>query len=345
MNKVYIILINYKRHTDTIECLESILKSGYSNFQVFVVDNSPDDTSVTQLLNWMNNGRENIETAYSQLVYPLVSKPVSHTFITEKDLSEGAATISDEKVILVKTTNRGFAAANNLALKHIMHTGAEDSLIWILNNDTVIAKDSLEQLVVFSNAKGPRVVVGSKLMFYYKPNILQAVAGRYNRWMGSTYHVGEGEVDNGQYDSFTFGDDNYIVGASIFMHRQFLDEVGLMDENYFLYYEELDWFLRAKNYAYSCALQPNAVVYHKEGTSIIDKSGQKKDTSLAEYYSIINRVKFTKQWYKWCLPSVLAGVVFALVKRILRGNTALVKKASIGVFNVLFTKKQSRFNS
>lgn len=332
MNKVYIILVNYKGHDDTIECLESLLKSDYTNFQVFVVDNSPDDTSVNKLLSWMNNGPESIETLYPQLVYPLVDKPLPYAFITESNLLEKKPVLT-EKVVLVKSTNRGFAAANNVVLKHIINNGADDSLVWILNNDTVVERNCLAELVDFSNAQGSETLIGSKLFFYHQKGILQAVAGRYNRILGSTYHIGEGEIDTGQYDDFSFSDDNYVIGASMFLSKKFLTRAGLMNEDYFLYYEELDWGLRGRKNGFKTALQPAAKVYHKEGASI---RGERGRSDFSDYYSIVNRLKFTRKWYPGCIFTVLPGVIYALLKRLLKGKFRFVARVTPQVIKVLY---------
>src|ERR1700710_2636018 len=128
---------------------------------------------------------------------------------------------------------------------------------------------------------------------------------------------------------------DYIVGASVFLPKLFLDRIGLMCEEYFLYFEELDWMETGAKHGYSMAIVPGAIVYHKEGASIMGINDQ-KDTSIAEYYSITSRVRFIKKWYPYCLVTVMVGVIFALIKRLIQGKFSLVKKASIGVARILF---------
>jgi len=338
MNKVYIVIVNYTKYKDTIECLESVLKLTYSNFQILLIDNSPDYLSYAQLKDWSGNQQYEVATEFNTIVYPLVEKPVSTIFFdSENEFRAHLATL-DAKIVVIKAQNRGFAAANNIALAYINEKAEESSFIWILNNDVVVEKNCLKNLVSFFDSHDLNHIVGSKLRFYYKPQLLQAVAGRYNKWLGSTYHIGEGEVDAGQYDDFKLGENNYIVGASMFIPKLFLTKVGLMTEDFFLYYEELDWVLRGKKQGFGCALQSNAIVYHKEGTSIIGSGdAPKRDTSMAEFYSIVNRVKISKKWFKKCLPTVLLGVLFALTKRLTTGKAKLAKEAGSTVLNVLFS--------
>lgn len=338
MNKVYIVLVNYNNYSDTIECVESLLKSNYQNFQLFIVDNSTDDSSLKEFSNWAVNNSygEEIKTNFEDLVLPLTLKPVDHEIINESEVNSSGK-IYERKVTIIRAKNNGFAAANNIALKYILNNGEHDSLIWILNNDTVVEKDTLYNLVNFYlNNSDKLYLIGAKLKYYYHPDLLQAVAGKYNTWLGKHYHVGEGQKDSGQFDDYKFAKNDYIVGASIFLPKSFIETAGLMNEDYFLYFEELDWVNKGYKYGFQMAFAPNAIIYHKEGASILKPKGKERNTFTAEYYSITNRVRFIKKWYPQCLPTVMLGVFAALIKRILQGKFSLVKKTTAGVFKVLF---------
>ena len=335
MNKIYIVVINYNKFNDTVECLESLLKSNYLNFQIFIVDNSIDKSSVNYFSNWLtsNNGID-IDTDFEYLVFPLENKPIAHTIISEKEFSTSDK-LFEEKITIVTTVNNGFAAANNIILNYILKKGDPDSMVWMLNNDTVVKNDTLSSLVNFYRDNvSARYILGSKLMFYHSPNTIQAIAGEYNKWIGKHTHVGSGEKDNGQFDNYKPQKMSYVVGASMFFPKLFLEEVGLISEDYFLYFEELDWMQEGTKRGYKMALAPDAIVYHKEGASII---GKDNDTSMAEYYSITNRVRFIKKWYPWYLITIMPGVVFALLKRLIQGKFDLVKKTSFSIFKILLT--------
>ena len=154
--------------------------------------------------------------------------------------------------------------------------------------------------------------------------------------MGQHKHIGDGEEDFGQYDNYVPGKMDYIVGASMFLPKLFIEQTGLMCEDYFLYFEELDWLKTGSKHGYTMAIVHNAVVYHKEGSSITGSNGKKSDKSIAEYFSITSRVRFIKKWYPYCLVTVMIGVIWALVKRLIKGKFSLVKKTSITVFKILF---------
>lgn len=340
MSKVFIVLVNHIKYRDTIECLESVLKSSYQNFEIIIIDNSPNDDSESNIRQWLNgeyNSAE-INTLFPELVYPTLGKPVSYTYLKEVQL-EKAEQATNNKVLFIRAANRGFAAANNLAFNYILKGPNQSSFVWLLNNDTVIEKETLKNMVDFYKGNDPIYVIGSKLKYYYKKDRLQAICGRYNKWLGSTYHIGEGETDNGQYDNYIMSDDNYIVGASMFFPFVFLNAAGMMNEDYFLYYEEMDWILKGRQCGFTIALQPTAIVYHKEGASIEGASlnGKSKDKSVADYFSIVNRLKFTKKWHPKCTFSVTIGVFYALFKRLLKGRFEFVERVTKVIIKVLFT--------
>jgi GT2 family glycosyltransferase len=338
MNKVYVVIVNYKKYSDTIECLESVLKSNYADFQIFVVDNSPDDSSSSYFSDWVNtNSYSGITTNFNNLVFPLEDKPISHVFVNESECSNSDI-LFDERIVFIRSTNRGFAAANNIVLNYVLSRGVNSSLIWLLNNDTVVERNTLINLAAFYEQNpGGKFVCGGKLRFYHNPDVIQAIAGNYNKWIGKHIHIGSGEIDTGQYNNYATGKMDYIVGASMFFPKLFVEEAGLMCEDYFLYFEELDWMEMGIKKGFKPIVVPNAIIYHKEGSSIIGDENGKKDFTTAEYYSITNRVKFIKKWYPWNLITIMPGVIWALVKRIMQGKLSLVKQASGTIIKILLT--------
>jgi GT2 family glycosyltransferase len=317
MGKVYIIIVNYKKYIDTIECLESVIKSDYKNFQVLLIDNSPSESSSVNLTRWFNNEYGKVETLYESLVYPLNNNRIVYKILTENEIKRSSK-VYTEQFVLIKAKNRGFAAANNIALSYILQVGQKGEFIWVLNNDTVINKDCLSNLVSFYNqANNDDKLIGGKLMHYYKRGYLQSIAANYNTWLGVTRHIGDGEFDNGQYDNYKIKDTNYIVGACMFLPFSYLQKVRLMNEEYFIYFEELDWLLSAAKSKLSYDIQSKAVVYHKEGSSIMGTK-ENKNMDVADYYINVNRIKFTLRWYPNYIYTVGLGVAYSLLKRLLQ---------------------------
>lgn len=332
MSKVYIVLVNYKKYEDTIECLESITKSNFKNYQVLLIDNSPDDSSINNIKKWFNGQYGDIKTLHPDLVYPLNNRPIMYKELSENQLAD-SADIYNQQFIAIRADNRGFAAANNIALNYLINNGEEQSFVWILNNDTVICKNTIDNLLAYySNNNNQDKLIGGKLMYYDKKDYLQAIAANYNKWLGSTKHIGDGELDEGQYDNYEITNTNYIIGACMFLPIKYLKQLGLMNEEYFLFYEELDWLLKASKYNLDFDIQPSAKVYHKESSTIREN----KNMDTADYYSIVNRLKFTKKWYPGYFFSVGLGVVYALGKRLLKRRFSFVYKTCKAVLSVVF---------
>jgi GT2 family glycosyltransferase len=87
--------------------------------------------------------------------------------------------------------------------------------------------------------------------------------------------------------------------------RRFLEDVGSMNETYFLYYEEIDWATRARRGGFHLGYAPDAIVYHKEGGTIGSSANRTKRSLMSEYYLIRSRLLFTRKYYPYFLPSVI----------------------------------------
>jgi len=179
-DKVYIIIINYGTLGHTIECLDSIHENNHELFQVVVVDVSNINRSVEKINQW----------------------------IAEKN---------DSRFILIpEERNQGFAFANNIGIKYSLKQNDCD-FIWILNNDTVIEKNSLKELInCYKQNKGIETTgfIGSKIMDYEDNDLIQNMGGTFNKWTGYSVLVGMGEKDSGQFDNKEIKVD-YVIGASM----------------------------------------------------------------------------------------------------------------------------------
>ena len=295
MDKVYIVLVNYNGSSDTMECLESLLKLTYADIQIFVIDNSETLEPLIRLQQWAS-GEELIDsTLFPDLVMPFEPKPVEYRVIAEKAFENKCC---PEKLVFIKADmNKGFAAANNIALRHILDFGNEDSFTWLLNNDTVVAKKSLgEQIKFFHGDKNKTGILGSRLLQYYAPEKIQAVGGKFNLLTLMTTHIGENCADSSPKSGFRKID--YPIGASMLVPMAFLKEIGILNEEYFLYFEEIDWVLRGRKYGWLTDWCENSWVYHKEGRSTESFSGRKVKSSFIDIQSFRSRNKFYRNFFR-----------------------------------------------
>jgi len=316
--KVCIALVNFGGHFDTIECLESILKSDYEDFQVVVVDNSIGDSSLKAIREWVNGTESRkIETQYPDFVFPLSKKPLRFQLFLEDDFEKKSIAPETDILLVKANANHGFAGGNNIAINYFIKNSSFD-FIWLLNNDTVISPNALSSLVSFSRKSPDKMgLVGSKLFLYHSKGKLQAVGGRYNKWLGIVKEIGYGEDDNGQWDvDFHF---DYTVGASMFVKRKFIEEVGPLSEDYFLYFEELDWALRGKQKSWTLGFCCQSIVYHKLGASI-NKNQSLGKSQISDFYSIRNRLLITRKYFPYALITVYCAFLKFVINRIKLGQ-------------------------
>ena len=305
--KVLVVLVNHKGHKDTVECLESVLKSDYSNFSVVVVDNSGDNTSINYIQDWAQ-GRVAAETMHPDLVYPPVNKPLKLSIVGDSDFRGEFI----ESITILSAPNRGFAAANNVALRLALHQDFD--FFWLLNNDTVVSHNAPSELVQAASSQDDVGILGSKLLLYHNPSVLQGVGGNYNKWVGKVHEIGAFEQDRHQWDQKNFRMD-YVIGASMFVSKNFLSSVGLMNEDFFLYYEELDWALRAKEKGWRLVFVPASKVYHKGGASI-NKSAVKGNSLLSDFYAVRNRILITRKFFPYALITLYPSFLMFIWNRI-----------------------------
>lgn len=337
---VAVIILNYNGWQDTVECMESVCRSDYPHFRVIVVDNHSTDDSVRHLESWAAGtgpppapGNE----ALRHLSQPSIPNPLNYeiyrsqnngqTVRIKRAASPDSSGTQPQLTLIENDRNAGFAAGNNCGIRFALATG-EEKYFWLLNNDTVVEPDAMRQLVEqfeqLQRDGRPIAMLGSKLLYYDQPNTLQGLGGIYNKWLGVSRHVGADEADRGQYDNTPPAVD-YLIGAAMFVCRDFLEKVGPLSEDYFLYFEELDWAERARRNGWELAVCPVSRVYHKHGRTIGSEAVFTRRSYLSDYYLLKNRLRFTRKFYPWLRFLVGLTYLVSLAKGILWGNWSRVK--------------------
>ena len=179
--------------------------------------------------------------------------------------------------------NLGFAGGNNKGIEV-----ADGDYIFLLNNDTEVAVNFLEPLVVRIQANKNIGVVCPKLLYFDEPDTIQfAGFSPINSVTGRGFTVGYLEKDKGQYNKAT--ETSRAHGAAMMFSRKAFEKVGLMAELFFLYYEEMDYCEKFKRAGYSIWYEPASVVWHKESIS----TG--KGSTLKTYYYSRNRLLYLRR--------------------------------------------------
>jgi GT2 family glycosyltransferase len=323
-DKVYIILVNWNGWRDTIECLESVFRQDYPNYRVIVCDNASADGSLGHLRDWAAG-----DLAYSapnasplaRLTTPALPKPLDFTLLERAAAERGGDGVDPMLLLVDGGGNLGFAGGNNLGMRYALAKGDAD-YIWLLNNDTVIEADCLGNMLRRLRQANRPATCGSRILFYDQPETVQALGGsRFNRWTAvSSQSLGRflpaaQPVDSAAYERQI----SYIVGCSWLLPRAYIEQFGLMQEDYFLYYEEIDWVLRAGG-RYALCYADDARVYHKEGSSIGTPTGERPSSLLSDFYIFRNKIWLTRRHFPLGLPTVYLATLIQAMRRAARGQ-------------------------
>jgi GT2 family glycosyltransferase len=196
-----------------------------------------------------------------------------------------------EVKLIRSDVNLGYAGGNNLGIHH-----AKGDYLLFLNTDTEVKPDFLEPLVQLFEENPTAGIASPKIIFYGTDNLIQyAGSTGINPWTGRSKGIGSMEKDMGQHDVSRVT--ALADGAAMMVPRRIVEQVGLMPELYFLYYEELDWCEMIKRAGYTCHYVANSTIYHKESISV------GKFSVLKTYYMNRNRLLFirrnVKGWPFW----------------------------------------------
>jgi GT2 family glycosyltransferase len=230
--KVAIIIVNWNGLEDTVECLESLKKITYPNYDVILVDNG--------------------------------SKGNDARVLKEK--------FGDYIHLIQNAKNYGFAGGVNIGMRYALDNSRPDYIL-LLNNDVVVAPMFLTEMVKVAESDPTIGIAGAKVYYYDDPHRLQIVWARINLWLGRwistplmlTEGIAKRESDLGQYDSTKEVD--AVAGCCFLIKKPALENIGLLDEDFFSFCEEAEYYIRTRKANYKIVYVPKAQVWHKGSAS------------------------------------------------------------------------------
>jgi GT2 family glycosyltransferase len=210
--------------------------------------------------------------------------------IVDNASKEDEASFIQERYPQVKVIrsdkNLGFAGGNNLGIK-----AAKGKYLFLVNNDTYFKTFNIHPLISRLESSPNIAMVCPKIRFAWGDYLIQFTG--YTPLSKITVRnrsIGFGEEDHGQYD--TAHSTPYAHGAAMLIKREAIEKVGFMPEDYFLYYEELDWSMMFTRAGYEIWYDPACTIFHKESQS----TGQ--NSPLRTYYITRNRILLVKRnWH------------------------------------------------
>jgi len=171
--------------------------------------------------------------------------------------------ICKDIIFIDNKSNLGFAEGNNVGIRVALDNEAR--YIWLLNNDTIVHRDALTAMIDVGERIPKSGILGSKIYYYDKPDFIWFAGATINWKRAVSYHTGINQKDHPQYG--VLNEVDRITGCSMVVKRELCENIGLMDEKLFLYVEEVDWCIRARNAGYKVIYVPDSKVYHKISSS------------------------------------------------------------------------------
>lgn len=326
---VSIIILNWNGWKDTVECLESIFQVDYPDYNVVVVDNDSEDDSLSKIKDYCN-GELKVKSAFYQ--YDPKNKPI-HTLELGDDLNskiseEFSGHPSNNRLVLIKNDdNYGFAEGNNIGMRFALEK-LDTNFVLLLNNDTVVDPQFLK--LMLNEAQNPDIgILGPNIYYYDDPERITYVGGNLNCRTGKITHPYLDEKRKGLQPS----EMDYICGCSLLIKKSVIESVGLLDDKYFLYYEDTDWCMRARKKGIKTVHVPHAKIWHKIAPS-------NKNSKIELYYGIRNHYRLIR---KNCSNHVMITFLPIFIARKLLFSLYLLSKGKTTEFKLVYSAMKDIF--
>lgn len=294
------------------------------------------------LLNW-NGKADTIECLES---LRKIEYQNAEIIVVDNGSSDGSQTYLGKKyphIQLIKNKeNLGFTGGNNVGMRKAMSDGAD--YVLLLNNDTYVEQNFLTELVAVGERDPSIGIVGPKIYYYSLPDILWSAGGDYIPVIGKTRVFGENKEDKPKYGKQK--EVSWVTGCAMLIKRGVIEKIGVLEEEYFSNYEDIDFCFHARNVGFKVWYVPTSVIYHKVAQ---DWGGLSNPLYL--YYQIRNNLLFIKR--NLPLPQKILSYCFfygvSLPRKILAlalsGDVAKIQFIFLGISDFLRGKFHKTFYS
>ena len=272
------------------------------------------------IINW-NGWRDTVaclnalrSIEYSRLIVVVVDNGSSDDSVLRIQAAHPA-------LCLIQTgKNLGFSGGNNAGIREALRRGVQ--YVWLLNNDTQPRPEALHELVSVAQSDFRLGAVGSVLRYASDPKRIQAWGGGWiNLWTGYSSHAIARPKSGREL--------NFLTAASLLLRRRALEDIGLMDDRYFLYWEDAELCFRLRKNGWGLGVAGNAVVLHS-----VNASSSKSTTSIDRYYTY-SAVRFLGEYAPIPLLATSVFLSRRLLHRALSGQIEGIRNVWMGVKDYL----------
>ena len=269
--------------------------------------------------------------------------------VVDNASTDGSAALVAQKYpgvrFLALEQNYGFSKANNAAIRDALNRGTE--FVLLLNNDTFAAPDFISQMLKVMKTDSATAVVCPKIYFAHQPDMLWYAGGDFSLWTSATKHRGWMQTDRGQFDRES--QIAQATGCAMMVRREAMEEVGLLDEQFWIYAEDLDWSVRFSKRGYRLAYAPQAHLWHLDGATNV-KVLAKGSEERRQFLSTRNMVFVSRKHVRWWqLPTYIVGflihhIAFYTALRIWRRDFKALRAIYRGLAEGLTTPLTAKTN-
>lgn len=291
MNKTAVIILHYKNENDTYECLETLHNNSCpTQYITIVVANRPSSKFISE-----------IKSRFPKII------------------------------VISLEENIGFADGVNMGIKKAIELDCEYMIL--LNNDVLVGRDLVNKITDFAKTKSFIGLISPKIYFapgceYHKNRYKKEEKGKIIWYAGGLVdwsniyasHRGVDEVDHGQYEEIIETD--FATGCCMLIKRKVVDKIGFFDKKYFLYFEDIDYSMRAKNSGFQVVYYPGAFLWHKNASS-----SEKPGSPIHIYYQTRNRLYFG---FKYASARAKKSLLIDSIKLAFKGG--MLKKAALDYY-------------
>lgn len=280
------------------------------------------------LLNY-NGVKDTKECINSIITNQENNKQFNYDIIVVDNNSSDNSIVELKKIDYIKLielkNNGGFAFGNNIGIKYALDNGAD--YIFLLNNDTIITKDCISKLYNEIKKHEDIGIIGARVMFYDNKNLINYYDGKINWFKGTATINGKSKIYKEKNKQFIYT--NFMTGCCMLIRRKVLDKVGLLPEEYFMYYEDVDFCVQVQKAGYKLGVCLDSIIYHKESSS----SGG-AGSPFAIQWNTRNRLIFIKKYKCYGILTKLffyATRVLVMLKYFIKGQREQLKAIIIGI--------------
>ena len=290
-----VIVVTFNAEDVILDCLESLMAVTDTPLKVIVVENASQDNTTLAILDWASGQQPYVAPEDLPIPLPACIKPVA---LTELSAVPAGPSSLAPVTLIHSGANTGFAGGVNLGLA-VAATDPDIQHFWVLNPDSITTPQTPGLYATCAAANPDYGLMGGRTCYMDPPDQIQIDGGTVNLWTGVTGNLNLGASHKTTPPPIS-SQMVFVTGANLLVSRKFYETVGPMREDYFLYYEEVDWAFRRGDFGLLYC--NDTLIYHRAGTAIGSPTLARIASPFSLYFKYRSRMLFIRRFHPVALP-------------------------------------------